>query len=585
MTDEKPQRAVIFVRLSVETRTAMHIGAGMSDESDHTLFRRRDDGTLSVPGSGIAGALRAHLTRIAPAMTGAGKKVVCDALDPENPLDKVCGCVVCHLMGDVFPGDTARASRLIVDDAVLDFEDTHIRDGVGIDRVTGAASRAARAKFDLETVPPGVPFVIEMELEIDDENHKMDEALLALVLDEWEQGRIQLGGRSSRGLGALHIREIDTWKLDLSNSVDDLMLLLRSEELLDDSLPDRVRHKLLPPQRSFHATYQPASGNVQSWVEITFDLQSRGFFLANDASRADAIGFGHVSMDGVLPGSSLRGVLRSQAERIARTLANLDSVSGEDFLRRCPASNPLAIRRDKNEPPPDLEASVSRIRWSRKLSSEEKRPPQIVRFFDLADRLFGNTYYGSRLVVEDLILYGRGVWKPLDFLAIDRFTGGGAEGLKFDALVLWQPRFAGRLYLEAPHSWELGWLLFTLKDVIDGRVPVGFGGAKGFGQVTLDEVTLTIGRTYEEAFPVPEAPQSESDGFFRTVTFRGWDNIPYSCFKEWGRAWLERVRSFNIDPRVAYKQDTDYYWRSRGDGLPVYELYPREIDLDDLLYT
>lgn len=585
----------VFIHVSAKTSSALHVGGGASGEDDHALFRRREDGALLLPGTGIAGALRAHLTRIVPAMTGLeaqGYKVVCDALNPQNTIDEVCGCVVCHLMGDVFPGTTvvdgheikARASRLIIDDVVVPSSDTHIRDGVGIDRVTGAANREARAKFALETVAREIEFGIDIELEEDDDAAKIDIALLALVLDEWHKGRIRLGGRSNRGLGAIEILTTDAWKLDTAYRVDDLMVLLHG-----DPLPDEKRINLFdsyPPRSEYQSTYEPEPGSVQSWIEIKFDVQAQGFFLANDASQADAIGFGHVSMDSVLPGSSLRGVLRSQAERIARTITNLTSENEHDFLDHCPASNPLALRRSPNDPHPELEAGVSRLQWSNDFSAQEKQQPT-ADMFDLADRLFGNTHFGSRLVVEDLSLIGDPVWKPLDFLAIDRFTGGGADKLKFDALALWQPRFAGRLYLEAPLPWELGWLLYTLKDLIDERVTVGFGGAKGFGRITLENVRITIGRAYAEAFPVPGSspPDDERDGFFQTLTVQGWENILHASFDVWGQAWLDEVQNYEVDGRIKHADNTDYYWRARGNGPPIYWLYPKGDDIDALLHS
>jgi hypothetical protein len=99
----------------------------------------------------------------------------------------------------------------------------------------------------------------------------------------------------------------------------------------------------------------------------------------------------------------------------------------------------------------------------------------------------------------------------LDFLAIDRFTGGGAEGLKFDALALWRPAFKARIFLENPDDWELGWLTLVLRDLAEGWLRVGFGAAKGFGKVTVTDGALQLAKLKAERptsgiFVVDELP-------------------------------------------------------------------------------
>ncbi|MGH7457241.1 MAG: hypothetical protein ACRENG_38180, partial [bacterium] len=94
---------------------------------------------------------------------------ICLALKPREELKgaeknkRPCGCVVCHLFGDVLPGvgdpenvqnlrtpwmyddeKFTRASRLFIEDAFAenDHIETLVRDSVGIDRGSGAAARA-----------------------------------------------------------------------------------------------------------------------------------------------------------------------------------------------------------------------------------------------------------------------------------------------------------------------------------------------------------------------------------------------------------------------------------------------------------
>jgi CRISPR/Cas system CSM-associated protein Csm3 (group 7 of RAMP superfamily) len=566
--------------LSVQTKTALHIGtaAGANDVSD-SLFRRDSQGRLVLPGTSIAGAIRSHLTRLAPAMTGADKKVICDALKPDQIIEtQSCACIVCHLMGDIRPLNemrdaksldelerlNGRASRLIVHDATIRPPQTHIRDGVGIDRTTGAAARAASAKFDFETIPAGTQFDIVLELEASDE---VDRYLLNLALYEWREGRLRFGGNKSRGTGVLMLKEVQITEFVLNNS-SGLMTFLRRN--IEDA--PKTSHTVTAPDRAYHGRYSPVSGGVQSWLTIDFDLQAQGFFLTNDTTQATAEGYDHKSLL-FLPGAGLRGAIRSQAERIARTLVNLRVDNEDDFPKRCPASNPFVMRGDKQN---GIESSAARIRQGRGdlRKDEDKHVPlrEDSNAYDLSERLFGSVDWGSRLAVEDAPLTGEPTWKKLDFIAIDRFTGGAADGAKFDAYALWQPCFRCRLHLEAQQAWEIGWLLYVLKDLIDGRVSVGFGAAKGFGDVRLENLKLRLGYAYPEAAPLNGLP-GDGDTFFLTVTSIQWDEIIQTG---WLEAWNTLLDGYEV--AVPHTQSRDPYWDS-----PIRQLYRKETAIHDLL--
>ena len=108
---------------TLEARTAVHVGSGEGNELTDSLLRRDTKGNLLIPGTAIAGALRAMLTRLAPRLGHAP----CVALQPPEKRDarkqKCCDCAVCRLFGDVEPGDervsrevesASAASRLLV---------------------------------------------------------------------------------------------------------------------------------------------------------------------------------------------------------------------------------------------------------------------------------------------------------------------------------------------------------------------------------------------------------------------------------------------------------------------------------------
>jgi hypothetical protein len=150
----------------------------------------------------------------------------------------------------------------------------------------------------------------------------------------------------------------------------------------------------------------------------------------------------------------------------------------------------------------------------------------------------------------------------LDFLAIDRFTGGGAEGLKFDALALWKPAFTLRLHLDNPEPWELGWLALVLRDLAEGWLRVGFGAAKGFGQVTLQDWQVTLGYlTPDDALDVTELNLTpDKSGVYSIVTLTGGASEWQRLAQKWVDAFRKQVNNFLRPPELALSEDS-YFGR------------------------
>ena len=73
-----------------------------------------------------------------------------------------------------------------------------------------------------------------------------------------------------------------------------------------------------------------------------------------------------------------------------------------------------------------------------------------------------------------------------DFVAIDRFTGGAADGAKFDATYADRPTLKTRLVLDLDglelERQDVALLALSLRDVCQGRVSFGFGAGKGYGE-------------------------------------------------------------------------------------------------------
>ena len=483
--------------------TALHVGVGRDEAGMDAPLRRDEVGAIVLPGTAIAGVLRAQATRLAPRLDLAGADP-CVALQAEGSPSGVraasrppCDCVVCRLFGDRVPTDvpggvSARASALWVFDAKLHpSTPTYVRDRVGIDRASRSAARASRVKNDIEIVPAGARFAVRMQLDATGEE---EEILLAATLGEWAAGRAWLGSNSARGLGHATLQDLASHRPALDTPAA-VLAWLRDEDRRSGARPDPQWYTAHREQA--HACLRTEI-EAPEWISARIELSFDSYFLSHDpvaaamlgvdlAPLADGIPGSETSLAPVLTGSSIRGALRSRAERIARTLVSSTSEDSADFLRRCPACAPNA----------DEHSALTRC--DRRLVSDKDRDeaaPDIEHEqLCLACRLFGSTAWGSRLRISDARLDGESSWRLLDYLAVDRFTGGALRTAKFDAVALTRPTFVFDVHFEQPEPWELGWLAWLMRDLHEGLVDFGYGRSKAFGRARATSCSVRIGLT------------------------------------------------------------------------------------------
>ncbi len=187
-----------------------------------------------------------------------------------------------------------------------------------------------------------------------------------------------------------------------------------------------------------------------------------------------------------LPGSSLKGVLRSHAERISRTL-NPDATC-----------DPFA-KKDDEEPSCSARFDV------RKDNREKLDPPTAYRDACLICKLFGSTSFAGRLATADAYAVGDPP-KPRrrDGVGIDRFTGGASSGAKFELEVLTEGTFGTKLYMRNFELWQLGLVGFLLQDFKDGLIRIGMGKSRGLGNVTCEVKDVRLD------FLGPKAPKASN---------------------------------------------------------------------------
>lgn len=181
-----------------------------------------------------------------------------------------------------------------------------------------------------------------------------------------------------------------------------------------------------------------------------------------------------------LPGSSLKGVLRSHLEKVGRTLQQREGV----------VCNPF-------QDPPAVDASCGK-RFQHRKDKTKDAIPSDVAYRDSCPicRLFGSTEFIGRVSINDAYLTqwtGRNPVERRDGVGIDRLTGGSFGGALFDLeAVSSGVEFATEIRLRNFEVWQLGMLLVAVQDMADELVRIGSGRSRGLGSVKGRVDTLII---------------------------------------------------------------------------------------------
>ena len=205
-------------------------------------------------------------------------------------------------------------------------------------------------------------------------------------------------------------------------------------------------------------------------------LIKSGYATIDDAKMTPVLTFKDGESIHYFPGTSLKGVLRSHLERIARTLKQgsvcipyYDKSSKKDMI-------PVAAERKSH-------GCGFRSRGN------SKPDPSSAAYADscAACRLFGSLKFGGRFSISDaypLPDHGPTV-ETRDGIAIDRFTGGTVPGALFDLKVLVGGKFKANLQLVNFELWQLAALNLLLSDLADEMITIGSGRSRGLGRVRI----------------------------------------------------------------------------------------------------
>ena len=442
--------------IPVELTSELHIGgvdAVPDRDGEGTVIRFCRNGLdePTIPGRSIRGAVRAACDVARQALEEAGDPATQDggAFSKENWIS---------LWGDDtdYTGKSAN-DRGLPSDASLpirksaltfhavsfpQYKDTDSgesplprRHGVGIDRTTGAASDGAL--YEHEFLPRGTRFTIRITAEgRDGEKMRREQSdgipepassesvkkILEFIVDVLTSGAICLGGRTGSGQGTIQVIEP---KLRRTAKTTDAGTPAEPADVLDALIGEDAEGTSLPLELGGWSLEEPARITIDWWSPT-------GIFIAEDekltkqrkAAKEDENKEKGINEEVheviyplrdpseewenaqlLIPGTSIRGALRSRASRIARTVLA--------------AKNELSTFASH-----DLHEQIA-------------AEPNLVRY------MFGSTEYRGAVTVHDCLSTKRGKRIEVTHNAIDRWTGGVIDGGLFTEAVYlgtkWQP--------------------------------------------------------------------------------------------------------------------------------------------------
>ena len=382
------------------------------------------------------------------------------------------------------------------------------RMGNAIDRYWGSAGDTAL--FEHEYLPRGkeLALTITAEAGLPDDvevpqgdvappGPEQVEKLFALIIGLIKDGRVAFGGRQNAGWGRVALSDSEkAWRLTKAEPGSRAGL----EEWLSGA-----------GGRSVDVAPVDCGGSGRMRIEITWDSPT-GILVAEPQDDGSGEGADAGAADGspgeaegadseeakparplragpeetdpiVLPGSSVRGALRTRATRIARTI--------------------LLAKKD-----PSTVADWSDAGVHEQLAQD----PSLVR------DLFGSTTHRGALTVLDTLAAEGGPSRKVTHNAGDRWTGGVADGLLYSEEVYdstWNSIVLeldldrlltnARAGLEEPGGQEdsrgedrsraaFCLLGLVLAELAAGTLPLGSRGTRGMGQVEVKAMAVTGGK-------------------------------------------------------------------------------------------
>lgn len=432
-----------IVRFTLELLAPLHIGSGLTHPTTDSPVIRDPFGDYRIPGSSLAGALRAHTEE--SAWGEAGPRSCASLIDISD------GFLV------DFDGKITLGKRLAHEE-ILYKALPELQEHVRIDHNTGAAIEGG--KFDAEIIPQGTRF--RCELVLVERSGTPAELVEAARWSFWsalrtlQSGELALGGDISSGLGLVHIvrdsltlgiHDLTTlagvtaarnrsWNIDEPAGVEDAASALAKMDAHSSSHPEGISGRISLRFRTdgpllVGGSQRPSSKSILD-KNHGADLVFGESVLADYATRA-LVGRPWV------PGSSIRGAIRHRTWHIFEALGLSPTAAQSQIDDLFGTINSGGAR-------------ASNVRFHGYFLNDETRT-------------------------------------AVQHVAIDRLTGGSLLGALFSEAPIWRDGLKLQITITLHGLGEAQAAVFAhaLIDMAQGELSIGGGTRRGNGRLLLDD--------------------------------------------------------------------------------------------------
>lgn len=427
----------------IELLSPAIIGSGREEYTDMDVLLD-GEGKLFIPATSFVGVLRHFI----------GKKAKFDDTNPlhdnNDALKRFWGFTSDEKISDE---EKEKQSDLCCSELIfLEGNDVPgVRDGIRIDNRNGIVVKGA--KYDYQIVERGVRFKLNLEVNLTDSNREFSRRMVATIRSVLEQGLVRIGAKTNNGLGKMTLTNAHLCEFNFSKKQHVFRWLKR-----DFSTPNPF------PETPFEVTHDIFSINAVFCLKTSFISRS----YQADPKLPDAVSIKSGDRY-IMPGASLKGAVRSRAERILNTLEKAPDILHNLFGHVDEGKELTEETKEVTAITPQVRSSPTvgkgkRVKIKGKVSIEESLLPE----------------YKPELQTR---------------IKIDRFTGGTIESALFETMPLFSDGseakpFQVKITIRDYKDYEAGLLLLVLKDLWTGDLAVG--GEKNIGRGVFEGIQAEI---------------------------------------------------------------------------------------------
>jgi len=409
----KTIKGKIVIKGQIMATSPLHIGCGDGERSDLDVLLDQNNKPY-IPATSFVGVLR-HTILESLSEKGQNKRL----------LDELWG------FSENTDGHQSlfQCSDLV---CLTDSPEIRIRDGIKIDNSTGVVFE--QGKYDYEIVERETRFSLNMVFSYNSQNESLAKKVIATIYSLLENGKLQFGAKTNNGLGEvkLIVENTKIYEFKFTEKIHVYNWLIQNFTSQNEIQTIDLGEPYEINVENFH---------IEAILKLKHSLIIRSY--SEDPEMADAT---HIKSleDWILTGTSLKGAIRSRAERILNTINQNDEVFKQLFG-------------DVDEKSPTKKAIKAKIR------------------------------------IKEVVL-PRFIAELQTRIKIDRFTGGTIETALFDSMPLFMDLsdkvLVINMFVRDCTFSEAGLLLLILKDLWTGDLAVG--GEKNIGRGVFEGIKARI---------------------------------------------------------------------------------------------